>query len=710
MRSFSPCLIRAALLPLLLALVVGCGSDEDGESADGNSNNGDSNSAPPAPESADGSSDGNDADGTNGDPMMTETDSMYDMEEGDSGGEATDGTGNQTAAKFPEDFAEWKPDDFRNAARITHRRLEPAIEQLVDKTPGDGQTAELLAELLTLAGQSSNGNGNGDGTETYNSTYGEGDSNADPSDMDASTMPDASTEDGGNPMPGDYGDGNNYDGGFGYGDSSGQNGGDVRELILAIVNGLAKNNSGQAWQALTQVLTGQIKTVIDDRQMADWVLATALDGYGGVDHPTHELLNAALRNPESLNADRGAELRRQAGELILGTAVSVMDRLMGVPIPAVAARKPNGADGFSTDGGYNPMPNDGSGPMPNDGATPAYDENSGGEPMGSGNGEDGAPAPRRSALTRRPLSDEAMRNAIQYLWRAEMTSYVEENTRKIISLEDGVPLLALAGSLPTAGMRKATFDLLNGRWKEGADPLLSRGVYQSVARDPGLIVVLKQLPRLMPKGSLTNYQSATANPRAGKSQRESIAKHSWMKTSAYMVRAVTTRMQAATRKQSDPTLPDDLPIKLHRGARIRAVGEINWPADVSEFTSGVTPPGSLSLKYVRMELSQDIPKVFQHYKKQLRRGKDYKFPQGAWIDSLTAGAEPGTRRSIDVLFTQNTATNRAANQNGENGALQANEYAAGSTDGAAQRQNSGSYTVEILVVEISDPKLSAATP
>ena len=110
-----------------------------------------------------------------------------------------------------------------------------------------------------------------------------------------------------------------------------------------------------------------------------------------------------------------------------------------------------------------------------------------------------------------------------------------------------------------------------------------------------------------------------------------------------------------------------------------------------------------------MEIPQDdAAKVFESYKKQLRRGKDYKFSWGGWIDSVTAGTEKGSRRSIDVLITQKTANN-GANQNGGYPGAQG-EGNPGGANGGGQQQNAGTVTVEILVVEIPDPKFSDATP
>jgi hypothetical protein len=749
MRNFSPFSIRVAMIPLVLALAVGCGSDEevvstDGDSGGGNSSGDDSNNAPSAP-SAPAAPAGENSAGSDADSMMgNSSDSSMGNQMGDGGegidagdpyGGSTNGPGNQVVSKFPDDFAKWQPDDYRNAARTSDKRCKPAVVQLVNKTPGDAQTAELLTELLALVGKSSNGNSGGD-ADSYDipgmspdMTLGTDDSPAcgDDSTTQLETLtPDSCSGDpGGPPMsgyedldssadmqnPGDYSSGN-YDG------TGGQNGGNAQELVHAIIDGLAKNNSNQAWQALTQVLAGEIKTVVDERQMAEWVLAAALDGYGGADHPTHAMLDAALRNPERLNKARGAELQAQTAALILATATSVMDRLMGIPIPNASARRSNG----SNQPGSGSVPSSGAYPMPGDGGDGALPMPGGaGEPQMSGEysganatmpngGQFGAPDGPRSPVTRRPLSDEAMRHAIQYLWRAETTSFVEGSTRNIQSLDDGFATLSLAGSLPTTGVRKATFDLLFSRWQDGAGPLLSRKLFQTVVRDPGMIVVLKQLPRLMKQGTLKNQQSATANPRASKSQRQSIAKHSWMETSAYMVRAVTNRLQKATSQQKNAIAPK-LPFRLHRNARVRGVYELNWPADVSEFTTGVTPPGPLSLQYVRMEIpKEDAAKTFEFYKKQLRRGKDYKFSWGGWVDSLTAGTDKSTRRSIDVLITQNSTSNGANQNDGYGGSAGAGAGYSGGANGGGQQQNAGTFTVEILVVEIPDPKPSADTP
>ena len=314
-----------------------------------------------------------------------------------------------------------------------------------------------------------------------------------------------------------------------------------------------------------------------------------------------------------------------------------------------------------------------------------------------------------------------------------MLSYVEEQTQDVIAFEDGLDTLALAGSLPMPGIRKSTFALLNDHWKSGAGPLLQRQLYQSTARDPGMVVVLKLLPRVQPKRQISG------SGRSSK-QRETRAKVSWMKTSANMVRAVTQRLYAASQKAGRPDLdPSALPFKLHRDARIRSTYELIWPADVSDRVSDGTAPGRLIVQYVRMDIEADLAsKAFQHYKRQLKRAKDYKFSQGRWLDSISMGSEPGIRRSIDVVFMQAAAGNAGGAAAGQYGGTadpagklggvagaggiggaaaeaaargqyggNAERGAYGGAGGARQQDNAGRVTIDVLVIEIPDPKLAA---
>ena len=94
MRNFSPFSIRVAMIPLVLALAVGCGSDEevvstDGDSGGGNSSGDDSNNAPSAP-SAPAAPAGENSAGSDADSMMgNSSDSSMGNQMGD-GGEGID--------------------------------------------------------------------------------------------------------------------------------------------------------------------------------------------------------------------------------------------------------------------------------------------------------------------------------------------------------------------------------------------------------------------------------------------------------------------------------------------------------------------------------------------------------------------------------------------------------------------------------------------
>jgi hypothetical protein len=191
-----------------------------------------------------------------------------------------------------------------------------------------------------------------------------------------------------------------------------------------------------------------------------------------------------------------------------------------------------------------------------------------------------------------------------------------------------------------------------------------------------------------------------------KSQRETAAKQDWMQVSAMMVRAVTERLQASTQDTSLAASPPKLPIKLHRDALIRGVRTLNWPEDIADVASGEAGPVALNLQYVRMDAPADVPKVFEFYKKQVKRGKDYKFPTGAWIDGNSVGEETGMRRSIDILFTQKAANNAGLAGPGE--APGAAPIAGDPNQlGGGQQPLGPQYTIEVLVVEIADPKTPA---
>jgi hypothetical protein len=235
-----------------------------------------------------------------------------------------------------------------------------------------------------------------------------------------------------------------------------------------------------------------------------------------------------------------------------------------------------------------------------------------------------------------------------------------------------------------------------------------------------MIVVLKLLPRMQPKRQAAG-SGRSPKQRASKSYRETQAKISWMRTSANMVLAVTKRLYSASQKTGRPDMdPTDLPFKLHRQPRIRSTYQLNWPADVSDRVADGTAPGQLTVQYVRMVVDADVAqKTFQFYKRQLKRAKDYSFPQGKWLDSLTTGSEPGTRRSIDIVFMKAAAGNAggargqysgsagaAGNAGGQYGG-DVDDRGAYGADGAGQQNAGGQYTIDVLVIEIPNPKLDS---
>src|SRR5262249_36022290 len=137
----------------------------------------------------------------------------------------------------------------------------------------------------------------------------------------------------------------------------------------------------------------------------------------------------------------------------------------------------------------------------------------------------------------------------QQLWRADLAAVITARIDASDDFRNDVGLATWAASVPSDAVRSALARHWQRLWLEEADFPESSSLFSSGARDPGLLVVLKQLPREAPvakthPSSKTNSKSSDT-PAAQRVSNEQAAKQAWLRNSELFVRSLIDRLSKA---------------------------------------------------------------------------------------------------------------------------------------------------------------------
>jgi hypothetical protein len=358
------------------------------------------------------------------------------------------------------------------------------------------------------------------------------------------------------------------------------------------------------------------------------------------------------------------------------------------------------------------------------------------ELTGSG---DGRSAPHTSA-EESPSREMTLGDAIQWaeqLWRRDFSQSLVPRVEALAGGAADVPLLTLAANLPTGSARAALTQHWEKSWAEDFTSPDGSVPISGATSDPGLIVVLKQLPReaasAKPTAQARHDAEAIQKPRtkvggqpessqAQRAANEQLAKHATLVASENFVRLLNQRLakaaqlqlgagfagrgaavkpvssieefdsllesadktkfpQAVAKPPSD-SLPPELGLSMQPGARVQAAYRMNWPDDFHDQMPANTAT-SLAIYFQRLECVGEANSVAGFYQRQLSRSSLRTIENGRWVDSL-AKLDDGRLRSIDVTITRLDAGAQADRP-------------------AVQR-----CAVDLLVVEVPDPHESHA--
>ena len=466
----------------------------------------------------------------------------------------------------------------------------------------------------------------------------------------------------------------------GGGAGSGQNNGRLqdREIVEAVVQALVSNNSAPAWRTVKGILAGSIATPLAIEEVTEVVMGQAFSGDAVNPEMAQQLLATTVDNVIADPVQNAGSLR-----LLAAIAQNPTDHFLKLAELQRAVQTtvqgnrggPGGNDQQAAmmenmEGNYE------------DGAGPGGP----GGPAGPGAGAGGGITPAAAiaihavSLPDVNVSEAAMLPVASILWKPSTVEMVAEQLKSAESPATVVDALAFASNIPSGQVRHAAYNLFLRSHDKGAVGMVSSGLFTSIARDPGILAVLKALPRQRPQSS----RNAGANVAAVASPAES-----WTSATQETVLSLRDRLRKVA---DDPALTytGQQPVRLHRGGLPEKSIAVVLPGDSADLL-GDAAPSPTKVYYTRLRVAPQTPlqqkSIADHYETRTNGLKRMVGEGMLWYDGVKRNSN-GTRTTMDVVIEKVQAAGGGGFSGGPGGG----------GGGAAQ------FTIEIIVVETRDPK------
>lgn len=547
-------------------------------------------------------------------------------------------------AARPSDVSRWTHDDYRAAKEAGDPRLVQAVLHVNRSSPNVAENARLLVELLAPASQTN------------------------------PAAPQAP----------------------------------LRGLAQAAVVKLGENGSPEARKALKEIVLGKIKTDADDKAITVAALTALVEN---IDSDTEGVLVAVITMPEAVRPPgRGTlapdvlqregltlvrniaapRLRMRLAEYLLsGDAPAVLRAQL---MPILMEQRPENLEAQTLLALSDALPSESVVLLQRNLA--AHARRSIDDLMGVVDPQ----VPRGVLASTTGFSPTSAGRAAslqiaEMLWSDRFLEALMKYLDDVASPAEQADAWALAASIPHDSLRALVRERLHRNWDDGEKLARAPQFSALQAHDPGMLIVLKSLPREELSTKNPVRRGAESNPTAARNLREWKAKQAWMTASMDMVLALAKRLEQAGRaaKQSRTSqstslvatrplnsaddfdrlldeqrnansnavvedrdegnrtgqLPQGLPLPLDLPpkAEIDIQHSIRWPEQLEGISSPISP---FVLHYARLELEEQPGKVLIHFERQLQRATQHPIDNGRWIDSVSRPA-PGKLRSIDVV-------------------------------------------------------------
>ncbi len=301
--------------------------------------------------------------------------------------------------------------------------------------------------------------------------------------------------------------------------------------------------------------------------------------------------------------------------------------------------------------------------------------------------------------------DEAL-HMVRQLWGTSFVQSVESalelpSDEPLASVADQV---VLASTIPLDSVRAKMCQLLHERAEEGPGELEAAGLVGRYFTDPGLLVVLKTLPRKDlpdpskffirrpsrfrrglggpgqpgyggpggppgaipggPPGAIPGAPGPGGPEMPGgpgqgpaKSSPEQAA-YEWMATCESLARAMCAHFHAAAKAGKARGSSEESPFPLTPAMRPTAEYHFVWPDNLPKGKlSGVTLD-PMKVHYVRLERLAVPGKVLDYFKRQFPRPVEHVSATGFWLEGSRIHAETGRKESWDLLISKRSAAAR----------------------------------------------------
>lgn len=531
--------------------------------------------------------------------------------------------------------------------------------------------------------------------------------------------------------------------GMGY-SNGGQNGGyngaarrqgnlQDEELVRVVVRALVLNNSAPSLTTLKSIVGGTVLTPLPLPMATQIVLAEIFSAEQPNLAVASELLTTATqavtRNPVENQstmrflaalsyhpADHFMMLKKKMpppgprpnGMVPRGMAQGGMNSNAMMGSGQGIPGQPQGA-GMNEDPGYPGGQGPGSGPgmmgedSYEDGGESGEGYGDGGYPGGPGGAR--PPGPPPGMLPPVKVSDAGMSAVASVLWNKSSVAAVTSQLDAADSPANVVDVLALASTIPSDLVRHSTLALFEKAHAQGAAGMTASGLFRNVARDPGILAVLKSLPRKRPRKPSAPNINAPAPP--------ADPEDSWITATQDVVLSLRDRLREVS---EDPELAYDgkQRLRLHQNAVPERAIKIQAPGKMADGL-GDAAPASTVMYYtscrVMPQRVSEMQKIADHYEKRSKGMKRPDMQKGIlWYDGVKVN-EDGTRETMDVIIQQvGFKPQQNAGYGGGGGDYEGGSGSGGEGGGGGGTAGSApQYTIEVIVVVTKDPKAPPAT-
>ncbi|MGQ9504425.1 MAG: hypothetical protein ACUVQG_10195 [Thermogutta sp.] len=296
-------------------------------------------------------------------------------------------------------------------------------------------------------------------------------------------------------------------------------------------------------------------------------------------------------------------------------------------------------------------------------------------------------------LTVRGLPRDVALQVAPKLWSPNVINFVDSRLMQARSLTENPREILLAATLPMDITRARLASLFRANLDNGPEPLTALGFGNNLFVDPGLVVVLKSLPREdltkpstptpptrpplrrpprvqpgagpypggegeQPYGSTGPYGSGIGSPQG---QPTLTPKMRWMLMSESLGRSICKKLKEAGDRLAtlDPTSLDTVAQKrppefqsLHPNSAVISEFHLDWPNSQLKQELPDVQFDPMRVHYIRVESHSSPNVVAGFYRRKLSAINQRIIADGIWLDALQTLTDGKPRRqSIDIFIT-----------------------------------------------------------